>query len=71
MLSGEGIRLGLEQQDESHGGRPLNIAKKAMIIFTDGWSNKGPDPEVMSRDAKNAGFTVYSVVYEVCFQRCV
>ncbi|VDK45581.1 unnamed protein product [Gongylonema pulchrum] len=37
-----------------------------MLVFTDGWSNKGPDPEEMSRNAKNAGFTVYTVFYEVC-----
>lgn len=65
---GEGIRIATEQQDERNGGRPLNIAKKVMIIFTDGWSNKGPDPEKMSKAAKTAGFTIYSVAYEVIFQ---
>ncbi|MCP9265419.1 hypothetical protein DINM_020707 [Dirofilaria immitis] len=54
---GEGIRLGTEQQDKQHGGRPLDIAKK--LCF-----NKGPDVEEMSRHAKGAGFTLYTVVYE-------
>ncbi|VDM21644.1 unnamed protein product [Wuchereria bancrofti] len=61
---GEGIRLGIEQKDKQHGGRPNEIAKKAMLVFTDGWSNKGPDVEEMSRNAKGAGFTLYTVVYE-------
>uniref|UniRef100_A0A915PN66 VWFA domain-containing protein n=1 Tax=Setaria digitata TaxID=48799 RepID=A0A915PN66_9BILA len=61
---GEGIRLGIEQQDEKNGGRPIGIAKKAMLVFTDGWSNRGPDVEEMSRNAKGAGFVLYTVVYE-------
>lgn len=36
-----------------------------MLIFTDGWSNKGPDVEEMSRNAERVGFTLYTVVYEV------
>lgn len=62
---GEGIRLGTQQHDKRHGGRPNHIAEKAMLVFTDGWSNKGPDVEEMSRNAKGAGFTLYTVVYEV------
>ncbi|EFO16780.1 hypothetical protein LOAG_11723, partial [Loa loa] len=61
---GEGIRLGTEQKDKQHGGRPVEIAKKIMLVFTDGWSNKGPDVEEMTRNAKGAGFTLYTIVYE-------
>lgn len=37
-----------------------------MIVFTDGWSNKGPEPEEMARDAIAQGFELYSVSYTVC-----
>lgn len=64
-FSGEGIRIATEQQNERYGARPQHIAKKVILVFTDGWTNKGPDPETMSKEAKRAGFTVYSVGYEV------
>ncbi|RCN50471.1 hypothetical protein ANCCAN_03495 [Ancylostoma caninum] len=34
-----------------------------MIVFTDGWSNKGPDPEQEARNAIAQGFELYSVSY--------
>ncbi|PIC36157.1 hypothetical protein B9Z55_015256 [Caenorhabditis nigoni] len=59
---GAGIEKALTQIDESEGARP-GIATKVMIVFTDGWSNKGPDPEKRARDAVNAGFEMYTVAY--------
>ncbi|VDL75782.1 unnamed protein product [Nippostrongylus brasiliensis] len=59
---GEGIRLGTEQSSVKEGARP-GIATKVMIVFTDGWSNKGPDPEAMAKGAVAAGFELYSVSY--------
>jgi predicted ATP-grasp superfamily ATP-dependent carboligase len=34
-----------------------------MVVFTDGWSNKGPDPETVSNVAKRQGVEIYSVGY--------
>lgn len=42
------------------GGRP-GIAKQVMVVFTDGWSNRGPDPEEAARAAREAGFEMYAV----------
>lgn len=64
-VTGEGIRLAIEQKEMKRGGRPLEIANRIMLVFTDGWSNKGPDVEVMTRNAKDAGFILYTIVYEV------
>lgn len=36
-----------------------------MVVFTDGWSNKGPDPAAMAKEAVAKGFEVYSVSYTV------
>ncbi|KAK0400083.1 hypothetical protein QR680_003346 [Steinernema hermaphroditum] len=60
---GQGIQVGREQINERKGGRP-KIATRAMVVFTDGWSNKGPDPEQMSKAAKADGFQIYSVGVE-------
>jgi len=38
---GQGIHEGAKQADVHKGGRP-GLANKIMIIFTDGWQNKGP-----------------------------
>lgn len=32
-----------------------------MVIFTDGWLNKGPDPAQEAKTAIQAGFKLYSV----------
>lgn len=61
---GAGIEKALTQSDESEGARP-GIATKVMVVFTDGWSNKGPDPERRAKDAVNAGFEMYTVAYTV------
>ncbi|VDM67195.1 unnamed protein product [Strongylus vulgaris] len=57
-----GIQEATKQIHEREGARP-GIATKVMIVFTDGWSNKGPDPDQMSKLAIAEGFEVYSVSY--------
>uniref|UniRef100_A0A158PCM3 VWFA domain-containing protein n=1 Tax=Angiostrongylus cantonensis TaxID=6313 RepID=A0A158PCM3_ANGCA len=59
---GEGIRLGIKQMDEREGARP-NIATKVMIVFTDGWFNKGPNPQATAKEAIAAGFELYTVSF--------
>ncbi|PIO64362.1 von Willebrand factor type A domain protein [Teladorsagia circumcincta] len=59
---GEAIREGAKQSNEREGARP-GIATKVMIVFTDGWSNKGPEPEVTAKEAVAAGYEIYSVSY--------
>lgn len=68
---------GLNQTDEKHGAR--EEATRAMIVFTDGWNNKGiysihivsptmnagPDPMEASKKATDAGFEVYSIGFVV------
>ncbi len=54
----------MQQSEEKFGARPLEIAPRFMVVFTDGWSNKGPDPEAMAKEAKAAGFEIFSVGYE-------
>ncbi|GMT24800.1 hypothetical protein PFISCL1PPCAC_16097, partial [Pristionchus fissidentatus] len=56
---GQGIMEGLNQTDEKHGAR--EEATRAMIVFTDGWNNKGPDPMEASKKATDAGFEIYTV----------
>lgn len=52
----------MKQADERHGARSERFrANKIMIVFTDGWNNKGPDPEKMSKEAQKLGFEVFSV----------
>ncbi|KAK5972563.1 VWFA domain-containing protein [Trichostrongylus colubriformis] len=60
--SGEAIKEGAKQSAERQGARP-GIATKVMVVFTDGWSNKGPDPEDMAKEAAAMGFEIYSVSY--------
>ncbi|KAE9554557.1 hypothetical protein FO519_002196 [Halicephalobus sp. NKZ332] len=57
---GEGIKEATKQAEESHGARP-KLANKIMVVFTDGWSNKGSDPEAASKQATALGFQVYPV----------
>ncbi|EPB67788.1 von Willebrand factor type A domain protein [Ancylostoma ceylanicum] len=59
---GAGIQEGTKQSQEREGARP-GIATKVMIVFTDGWSNKGPEPEQAARNAVAQGFELYSVSY--------
>jgi hypothetical protein len=40
------------------------LAKQVMVVFTDGWSNRGPEPEPMAKAARAAGFELYSVQSE-------
>lgn len=61
---GEGIHEGTKQADESHGARP-KLANKIMVVFTDGWSNKGPDADVMAKEAISKGFRILVVGYVV------
>uniref|UniRef100_A0A914CK42 VWFA domain-containing protein n=1 Tax=Acrobeloides nanus TaxID=290746 RepID=A0A914CK42_9BILA len=60
---GAGIEEAMKQNDEQHGARmdKRYNSNKIMIVFTDGWNNKGPEPEVMAKKAKAAGFDVYAV----------
>lgn len=53
-----------KQADIARGARP-NWANKIMLIFTDGWSNKGPDPETEARAAEAAGFRLLSISVKV------
>lgn len=48
------------QADERHGARP-KLANKIMVVFTDGWNNKGPEPEEQAKAAQAAGFRILSV----------
>lgn len=41
-----------------------------MVVFTDGWVNKGPDPEQMAREAQGQEFEIFSVSYNVSFWVC-
>ncbi|ETN80514.1 von Willebrand factor type A domain protein [Necator americanus] len=59
---GAGIKEGIKQTSEKEGARP-GIATRVMIVFTDGWSNKGPEPEDIAREAVSQGFELYSVSY--------
>ncbi|KJH51055.1 von Willebrand factor type A domain protein [Dictyocaulus viviparus] len=59
---GEGIREATKQISQKEGARP-EIATKVMIIFTDGWVNKGPDPEEMKKVAIDQGFEIYAVSF--------
>ncbi|KAK6021805.1 von Willebrand factor type A domain protein, partial [Ostertagia ostertagi] len=59
---GEAIREGAKQSNEREGARP-GIATKVMVVFTDGWSNKGPEPEVTAKEAAAMGYEIYSVSY--------
>ncbi|VDK75935.1 unnamed protein product [Cylicostephanus goldi] len=36
-----------------------------MIVFTDGWSNKGPPPDEMAKHALDDGFEMYTVSWTV------
>ena len=38
-----------------------------MVVFTDGWSNKGPDPGQMAKEALRQQFELYSVAIKVGF----
>lgn len=53
----------MKQNDEEHGARidKMYNAPKIMLLFTDGWNNKGPEPEEMAKKAQAAGFDVYAV----------
>lgn len=53
----------MKQNDEQHGARMEERyhAAKIMVVYTDGWNNKGPEPEEMAKQAKAAGFDVYGV----------
>jgi hypothetical protein len=45
---GEGIRIGTEQVKKINGARP-GIAQQIMVVFTDGWQNKGPcEPDLIN-----------------------
>ncbi len=57
---GSGIKEALRQADPEQGARP-DVANKIMVIFTDGWNNKGPEPEDEAGAAADAGFKIYSV----------
>lgn len=60
MCLGEGINEAMKQADEAHGARP-ELANKIMVIFTDGWNNKGPEPDEVAKKAQALGFDLYSV----------
>ncbi|CAJ0583944.1 unnamed protein product, partial [Mesorhabditis spiculigera] len=60
-LLGEGIMMAMNQSVEREGARP-EFATKAMVVFTDGWNNKGPDPLEAAKQAKDAGWEMYVVV---------
>lgn len=57
---GQGIKEATKQADPDQGARP-GVANKIMVVFTDGWNNKGPDPETEAKAAIAAGFQVLSV----------
>jgi len=57
---GQGIKEATKQADPDQGARP-GVANKIMVVFTDGWNNKGPDPEQEAREAMAAGFQLLSV----------
>jgi hypothetical protein len=63
---GEGIKEATKQADPRHGARP-NLANKIMVIFTDGWQNKGSDPGQEAAAARAAGFRVLTVGITVRF----
>ncbi|KHJ96530.1 hypothetical protein OESDEN_03512 [Oesophagostomum dentatum] len=62
--NGEGIKEATKQSLVREGARP-GIATKVMVVFTDGWSNKGPEPVEMSKAAIAQGFELYSVSFTV------
>lgn len=66
-ILGEGIKEAVKQSDIARGARP-NLANKIMLLFTDGWGNKGPEPEGEARAAEAAGFRLLSVAVIVIFQ---
>jgi hypothetical protein len=66
LFIGEGISEAMKQADEAHGARP-ELANKIMVIFTDGWNNKGPEPGDMSKKAQALGFDLYAVGVVVIF----
>jgi Mg-chelatase subunit ChlD len=57
---GEGIKEGAKQADPARGARP-NLANKIMVVFTDGWNNKGSDPGQEAAAARAAGFRILTV----------
>lgn len=58
---GEGIKEAIKQAKVPRFYGGPDLANKIMIVFTDGWSNKGPDPEQQSQAAIAAGFAIFSV----------
>uniref|UniRef100_A0A914NYF5 VWFA domain-containing protein n=1 Tax=Meloidogyne incognita TaxID=6306 RepID=A0A914NYF5_MELIC len=60
LTSVKAFSEGAKQADVHKGGRP-GLANKIMIIFTDGWQNKGPDPGKEAKLAEALGFKIYSV----------
>lgn len=63
-FTGEGITEAMKQAEEEHGARP-KLANKMMAIFTDGWNNKGPEPDEMSKKAQALGFEIFSIGVKV------
>ncbi|CAJ0955394.1 unnamed protein product, partial [Mesorhabditis belari] len=58
---GEGIALAMNQSSLRDGARP-EFATKVMIVFTDGYNNKGPDPVEIATKAKDEGWELYVVM---------
>lgn len=67
---GAGIQKAMTQSDENEGARP-GIATKVMVVFTDGWNNKGVDPVQAAKEAERAGYEVYVVAYSTKVEKGV
>lgn len=58
--TGDGIREAIKQAEPERGARP-GVANKIMLVFTDGWNNKGIDPVEEAKVAIAAGFRLLSI----------